>query len=1275
MKTKIWWHRIVRSLFPVALLAISSTASAQGVCNDMQFTDVTLSAGINHKYVWPPTVNSSTPGGATAADVNGDGWLDLYAVQGDAGPNLLYINNQDGTFTEAAAARGAQLNGLYGTGASAADFDNDGDIDLGVSVYFENSRVLVNDGNGNFTSEIVLPFPFDERTFSSSWGDVDNDGLLELAIGMWVGRNGSHNAQGLYLYKNNGGTLQNYEFRTVPRIDSHIFAPRFADLNGDRLSDMHVVADYDETRVYMNIGGGQFDADWGYGGLNDMGHAIGDYDKDGDLDIFTTDIETNNGNTLWDNDGLGNFSNVSSRAGIADGGWAWAGAFGDLDLDADLDIYHVNGFNSPDTWKDNPSLLFMNNDDGTFTDVAACAGAGIALGSQGRGMHMFDYDNDGDLDIFVVNNRYMVTGLSGQDGEPVLLRNDTPRNGRHWLKVTLDGTPPMHRDGIGSRVYVQTGSTTQMHEMHASTNYLSQDAGHIAHFGLDTVSTADEVRAEWVTGDATVLSSVSGDQQISIPSPKATVSDRTPAIGQNVTGTSNESAPVEWEIGGSTFADPVTTSFSSGGTKEMKLLVYNTSMTQVVRTELIRLDVAGVAGTPELTTPTPGSTLPAGNVSFAWNSNGASVDDWQLLVGTSVGGNSLYDSGVLPVSTTAALVSGLPEDGSTVHVTLRWNAGGGTSELNYTYTAATSGGTGGVPMILSPANGATLAGSSETFTWSAEGTTGITRWRLEIGTTVGGTDLYAQSLATATTSMLVTGLPSDGSTVHVRLKWRIDGTVSFADYTYTATGGGPLPPAMTSPTPGSTLPAGDVSFAWNSNGTVVDDWQLLLGTSVGGSGLYDSGVLTAATTTDVVSGLPDDGSTIHATLRWNVGGVPSELNYTYTAYDSPPLPPPALTSPTPGSTLPAGDVNFAWDGNGTVVDDWQFQVGTSIGGNSLYDSGVLPVATTSALVSGLPEDGSTIHVTLRWNVGGVPSELNYTFTAAGGTSGVPKMLSPLDGSTLAGSSETFTWSADGTTGITRWRLEVGTTVGGTNLFAQSLATATTSMLVTGLPSDGSTVYVRLKWRIGGVVSFADYTYTATGGGSPMPAITSPAPGSTLPVGDANFAWNSNGATVDDWQLLLGTSVGGNTLYDSGVLPVTTTNAVVSGLPEDGSTIHVTLRWNVGGVPSELNYTYTASSGPGSGVPKILTPLEGTTLPGSSVTFTWSTEGAAVTNWRLEIGTTAGSSNLYGKSWTAATTSQLVTGLPTDGSIVYVKLKWKIGGTVFEANYVYTAALL
>jgi beta-lactam-binding protein with PASTA domain len=129
----------------------------------------------------------------------------------------------------------------------------------------------------------------------------------------------------------------------------------------------------------------------------------------------------------------------------------------------------------------------------------------------------------------------------------------------------------------------------------------------------------------------------------------------------------------------------------------------------------------------------------------------------------------------------------------------------------------------GVPMIVSPVDGSTLSGSSETFTWSAEGTT-VTNWRLEIGTTSGGTDLFRSGFTSTVTSQVVTGLPTDGSLVYVTLKWRADGVTSSASYVYTASGDDPPPagtPAITSPVPGSTLSGESETFTWSAEGAAV----------------------------------------------------------------------------------------------------------------------------------------------------------------------------------------------------------------------------------------------------------------------------------------------------------------------------------------------------------------------------------------------------------------------------------------------------------------------
>ena len=216
------------------------------------------------------------------------------------------------------------------------------------------------------------------------------------------------------------------------------------------------------------------------------------------------------------------FADLSAEGGIRDGGWGWAASFGDLDNDGDLDLYHVNGWvqnfeeGNPDEFDDQPARLFENGGYLGFHEVAEQTGA--ADKGQGRGVILFDYDNDGDLDIFITNNQeYVADGGEGirRPAAPSLLRNDTP-TGNHWLKVTLDGAPPLHRHGIGSRVYVTVNGLTQMRELHASTNFVTQEPGRIAHFGLGSADTVDEIRVEWVNGESSVLTNVPVDQHVSI---------------------------------------------------------------------------------------------------------------------------------------------------------------------------------------------------------------------------------------------------------------------------------------------------------------------------------------------------------------------------------------------------------------------------------------------------------------------------------------------------------------------------------------------------------------------------------------------------------------------------------------------------------------------------------------------------------------------------------------------------------------------------------------
>lgn len=570
----------------LAVLAVVSLGAVRDVVplstqtnqTTMQFTDVTVESGIEYQHIVPDLLlgkpePADMAGGAVAEDFDGDGWIDLFVLTGE-GPGLIFMNQRNGTFSEETELRGVDSPTAIGVGAAAADFDNDGDIDIVVTSQDSPPRLMINDGVGSFEIDAEMLTQPEKFATSPSWGDVDNDGMLELVVGEWNSKRaeeydffsssssdvadlqpisgqsirvqdrpdsmtGLADFVPLFMYRNAGeGRLELYEFRKTRALDLWVFAPRFADLDGDGLTDLAVVADFGMSQVYRNSGQGMFekidDNKKKFTDENGMGSAIGDYDNDGDLDWFVSSIfgqtdpvkksHAGTGNRLYRNSGDMLFADVASKAGVQEGGWGWGGSFGDLDNDGDLDLYHVNGWiqdeeeGDPVEFNDQPARLFENLGAANFIEVGKEANAGDR--GQGRGAILFDFDNDGDLDIFITNNHeYFVEDGKPvrQPGSPVLLRNDTS-NENHWLKVTLEGYPPLHRGGIGSRVYVTTGGVTQMRELHASTNYVVQEPGRIAHFGVGDASIVDEVRAEWSNGQTSLLKNIPSNQQISISS-------------------------------------------------------------------------------------------------------------------------------------------------------------------------------------------------------------------------------------------------------------------------------------------------------------------------------------------------------------------------------------------------------------------------------------------------------------------------------------------------------------------------------------------------------------------------------------------------------------------------------------------------------------------------------------------------------------------------------------------------------------------------------------
>jgi hypothetical protein len=292
------------------------------------------------------------------------------------------------------------------------------------------------------------------------------------------------------------------QFKTNQTETDFGFTPTFAHINGDEWPDILLASDFGTTQAMTNNGDFTFtavldpvlrQAQWG------MGSALGDIDNDGDLDWFVTSIrgtsndplQTPRGNRLFLNEfDTGNeFTDVSVARGVDHGSWGCGACFLDIDNDADLDIFHTNGWPFEflgDMYLLDTSRAFVNNGAGSFTNNAAALG--LAANRDGRGVVCADFDNDGDTDILQLYH--------GSPGSATMWRNDTASN--NSLVVKLIGLPP-NTEAAGARIHVATGTKTQMREIMIGNNFVSQNPT-IQVFGLGTAAVADNVTVEWPDG-------------------------------------------------------------------------------------------------------------------------------------------------------------------------------------------------------------------------------------------------------------------------------------------------------------------------------------------------------------------------------------------------------------------------------------------------------------------------------------------------------------------------------------------------------------------------------------------------------------------------------------------------------------------------------------------------------------------------------------------------------------------------------------------------------
>ncbi len=382
-----------------------------------------------------------------------------------------------------------------------------------------------------------------------------------------------------------------------------------------------------------------------------------------------------------------------------------------------------------------------------------------------------------------------------------------------------------------------------------------------------------------------------------------------------------------------------------------------------------------VQANPALTVPADGAKFSGNSLTFEWNANGADISAYALTVGSTAGGSDLHDSGELSASTLSDTVTGIGGV-STLHIRLWTRSGDGL----WTFRQSTAvAGTGAVaPAIFSPEDGSIFDSDTVELNWRSNGTA-LTRYWLYAGSSNGARDYLSRSMDLATTYTL-TGLPTDGSDVYIRL-WYYSGGWRYTDHRYNATGGSTgqttvTGPELLEPVPNSILKRSEVTFKWRDNTSNPENYWMYIGTTAGSANIHSSGGL-GTVNEYTFSSIPLDSDVLYVRL-WHYtsanGWLFTDYSYTSTLYGGS-----QIISPEPGSLIDSADQEFEWVANGEAVQDYQLLLGSSEASNDLYDSGLLTASTFTHAATGIDTRFQPIHVTLRHRVNGAWQENYYRY--------------------------------------------------------------------------------------------------------------------------------------------------------------------------------------------------------------------------------------------------------------------------------------------------------
>ncbi|ABF41981.1 Integrin-like protein [Candidatus Koribacter versatilis Ellin345] len=1023
----------------------------------------------------------SSPVSIAAADLNGDGKLDLAVANSGSGSISVFLGNGDGTFqshTDVAVGTSVQM-------LTVADFNGDGKPDLAVLVdgmvsvligkgdatfnaigeyakpcatYLATGdfngdgktdivagRQCVLLGNGDGTFQPPVGSQKIGNTVSTAVGDINGDGKLDLIEGGIGDSDGTPRALVVVLLGNGDGTFQ------PPQgffgYGSGVQGLLLADVNGDSHPDI-VLSSSENVEVVNGKGDGTFEPGVLYpvgnrpvaGGL-----VLSDFTGSGRLDLAVLTSCANpsicgdGAVTLLRGKGDGTYVAPASyyifegdERFDAVGGWV---AVGDFDGDGKLDVLEVF---------DTRAFISLGNGDGTVQTGQRY----YQVAYQSDGAVVGDFNGDGKLDAAILHSCDVFYSDPGPGNPPpycvsagsvgVLLGNG---NGtwQRWPESLYFGvgdtptsiaTGDFNQDGKldlvvsdGANAYILLGNgdgTFPVHQAYptgAAADYLNPflpNAQSVVVGDFNGDGAPDVAVSNSDGGIAVLLGN--GDGTLRAPQLfPAIKSSQSLAIGDlNRDGkldivASDGSGSISIFLGNGDGTFQTSKVYAAVGSQSVTVGDFNGDGI---------LDVA--SGT--------GHTVSL----LLGNGDGSLQPPVNYIVGLSATGLAAGDfngDGALDLVTEDFSIL-LNRQGTQLNVQSSRNPSNVGQPVTFTVTSAASLPETGLPSgTITLRDGSTVLGESGVSGVFDVKVSGLTAGTHQITATYSGDNNFQPH----TTAIL---------TEHVG-----------------------APATMISPALGSILTSTTVTFAWKA-AAGASQYSLYLGTKPGRD---DLGYVNAhSSTSATVKNLPSTGSSLYVTLFSLVGGVYYSNSYTYILPGTPAKA--KMTSPLPGTMLVGKDATFTWS-HGTGVTYYSLYVGTK--GYGTHDLDFINATTTSASVSNLPADGSTIYVQVNSYIDGAWTSQSYTYISGSGTPAPATMISPTPGSSISGNSATFTWTSG--VGVSEFSLYVGTGGVGSHNIA-FIETGTTSATVTGLPATGATIYVRLNSFVNGAWQWVDYSY-------------------------------------------------------------------------------------------------------------------------------------------------------------------------------------------------------